>query len=72
MKTEKMEFQILPETGLVGFETEQAYKICLKNASIKICNIFEDKYGNIRVASVCHAELDMLIKALEFAKRKIK
>jgi len=72
MKTENVEFTIHDETSLLGFETEQVYKISVKNTNEKICNIFEDKYGGFRVASVCHADINILIEALKFAKRKIK
>ncbi len=68
----KDKFTIQDETSLLGFETEQVYKVCLNGTNMKICNIFEDKYGNFRVGAVCHAEIDMLIEALNFAKRKIK
>lgn len=70
VKTEK--FSIRSETSLVGFDTEQVYKISFSDSNVKICNIFEDKQGRICVGSVCHADIDDLIEALKFAKRKIK
>lgn len=65
-------FTITVENSLVGFETEQVYRICQKDSNVKICNIYEDKSGNFCVGSVCHAQLDILIEALKFAKIKIK
>ena len=72
MKTEKLEFTIQEETSLLGFETEQVYKICLKGTTMKICNIYEDKLGRFRVGSVCHAEVDILMEALKFFNKKVK
>lgn len=70
VKTEK--FIIQSETSLVGFDTEQVYKVSMIDSNVKICNIFEDKQGKICVGSVCHTDIDVLIEALKFAKRKIK
>lgn len=72
MKVKAERFIIQSETSLVGFDTEQVYKISVMDSSIKICNIFEDKQGRVCVGSVCHANIDDLIEALKFAKRKIK
>lgn len=72
MKVKAEKFIIQSETSLVGFDTEQVYKISLMDSNLKICNIFEDKQGRVCVGSVCHANIDDLIEALKFAKRKIK
>lgn len=72
MKVKAERFIIQSETSLVGFDTEQVYKISLMDSNLKICNIFEDKQGRVCVGSVCHANIDDLIEALKFAKRKIK
>lgn len=72
MKVKAERFIIQSETSLVGFDTEQVYKISLMDSNVKICNIFEDKQGRVCVGSVCHANIDDLIEALKFAKRKIK
>ena len=72
MKAKGDSFTISVENSLVGFETEQVYKICQKDSSVKICNIYEDKQGRFLINSVCHTEIDVLIEALKFAKTKIK
>lgn len=72
MKVKAERFIIQSETSLVGFDTEQVYKISVMDSNVKICNIFEDKQGRVCVGSVCHANIDDLIEALKFAKRKIK
>lgn len=72
MKIDKAEFLISEENSLIGFETEQVYKLSLKNTNVKICNLHQDKQGRFCVSSVCHADIDTLIEALKFVKRKIK
>ncbi len=74
MKTvaSKDKFTIQTETSLLGFETEQVYKVCQKDNNVKICNLYEDKNGVFHIGSVCHVEINMLMEALKFAKEKIK
>ena len=71
MKNNKTDFEITVENSLLGFETEQVYRISMKKSNVKICNIFEDKTGVFSVSSVCHTPVNVLIEALKFFKEKI-
>jgi hypothetical protein len=73
MKTQaiKISFVMSEETALIGFETEQVYKVCIKGTQQRICNVYEDKEGNIRIGSVCNVQLQTLIEVLKFIKEKI-
>jgi len=66
------EFIIVEETSLLGFETEQVYKICFKGTTKRICNVHQDKQGVFCVSSVYYIDIDVLTEALKFAKGKIK
>jgi hypothetical protein len=57
---------------LIGFPSEQFYRIIFKDTKTKICNVYIDEEGVLRVAYANHTEIDVLIRALKYAQKKVK
>jgi hypothetical protein len=72
MKDSNDEFLVEKEISLIGFPTEEFYKIVFKGTKTKICNIYKDEKGVFRVAYVNHTEIDVIIRALKYAQKKVK
>ena len=68
----KDEFVIEKEIYLIGFPSEKFYRISFKDTKTKICNIYKDEEGLIRVAYANHTEIEVLIRALKYAQKKVK
>jgi hypothetical protein len=68
----KDEFVIEKESNLIGFPSEQFYRISFKDTKTKICNIYKDEEGAFRVAYANHTEMEILIRALKYAQKKVK
>jgi hypothetical protein len=68
----KDEFVIEKEIYLIGFPSEQFYRISFKDTKTKICNIYKDEEGTFRVAYANHTEIEILIRALKYAQKKVK
>lgn len=67
---QKQIFTLTEERTLIGFETETVYKVCHANTTTKICNVFEDKSGVIRIGSIFNMEIELLDKVIQFIKTK--
>jgi hypothetical protein len=72
MKDSNDEFLIEKEIYLIGFPSEQFYRIVFKDTKTKICNVYTDEEGVLRVAYANHTEADVLIRALKYAQKKVK
>ena len=72
MKDNKDEFVVEKEIYLIGFPSEQFYRIIFKDTKTKICNVYIDEEGVLRVAYANHTETDVLIRALKYAQKKVK
>lgn len=72
MKDAKDEFVIEKEIYLIGFPSEQFYRIVSRKTKTKICNIYKDEEGVFRVAYANHTEIEVLIRALKYAQKKVK
>jgi hypothetical protein len=68
----KDEFVIEKESNLIGFPSEQFYRIIFRDTKTKICNIYKDEEGVFRVAYANHTEIEVLIRALKYAQKKVK
>ena len=44
----------------------------LMRTKTKICNFYKDEEGVLRVAYANHTEIDVLIRALKYAQKKVK
>lgn len=72
MKANKDEFILEKEIYLIGFPSEQFYRILSRETKTKICNIYKDEEGVFRVAYANHTEIEVLIRALRYAQKQVK
>jgi phosphopantetheine adenylyltransferase len=72
MKDNKNEFVIEKEIYLIGFPSEQFYRIIFKDTKTKICNVYIDEEGVLRVDYANHTEIEVLIRALKYAQKEVK